>query len=220
MQAEEVLVLALAVGASILAIALGLTAESFVRRAQGLVMLVSGALLVGATVFHLAPEAVALGAAGVGALVAGVVAGAGLELAGRGVSAARAPGGGAVIARTALIALAAHSTLDGAVYSIAFEHDGVSGLLVGLGLVAHEAPEGAVALMLALEGGWTRWRAAWVAVGASSATTVLGWGLGVLVGATAHQHIELLFAGSAGLVAYSGVRLVMVGLRQRRAAAT
>lgn len=220
MQAEELLVLALAVGASILAIALGLTAESFVRRAKGMVMLISGVLLVGATVFHLAPEAAALGPAGVGALVAGAVAGAMLEFAGRSASVVQAPGGGAVIARTALIALAVHSTVDGAVYSIAFEHDGVSGLLVGLGLIAHEAPEGAVALMLALEGGWTRWRAAWLAVGASSMTTVFGWGLGALLGATAHQHVELLFAGSAGLVAYSGIRLVMVGLRQRRVAAT
>jgi zinc and cadmium transporter len=213
---EEIFVVGLAVGVSLLAIVVSLVAADFVRRASGLVVLVAGVLLVAVTLFHLAPEAAKLGSVGIWALGVGAVIGGGLELAGRWLAKDRSSSGGQTVARMALLALAVHSTIDGGVYAVTFSHGEVSGLLVGLGLVLHEAPEGAIALVLALQTGWSRWQAIGAAILASSLTTPLGWVGGSLAGAAAHGEIETLFAGSAGLLAYSGVRLIASALRREQ----
>lgn len=214
MHPEELTILGLAVGASLLAIAVSLVAETFARRAQGIVMVASGVLLLGAVILHLGPEIIGHGLAGLVAIAIGALVGGSLELVSRSVSLSRNAVGAKAVARTALLALAVHSTIDGAVYAIPFAHDHNSGVAAGLGLVLHEAPEGAIALMLALQAGWSRLPAILVAALASSATTVVGWAAGAAIGGAAADHIEMLFAASAGLLAYSGVRLIMVGLRR------
>lgn len=216
MLSQEIIVVGLAVAISLAAIVVALLAADFARRASSVVILVAGLLIVGVTLFHLAPEAAELGQPGILALLAGVVAGLGLEFAGRHIAGARNLGSGRNVSRFALIALALHSTIDGAIYAVTFSHDQVSGILVALGLVMHEAPEGAVALVLALQTGWKRWQSIVAAVLASSVTTPVGWLMGSIAGSAAHNEIELLFAGSAGLLAYSGVRLVWNGLRRGR----
>lgn len=217
MLSQEIIVVGLAVTISLAAIVVSLLAADFARRASSIVILAAGVLIVGVTLFHLAPEAAGLGAAGIIALLTGVAAGAGLEFSGRHISGRARPGSGQNVSRFALAALALHSTIDGAIYAVTFSHDQVSGILVALGLVMHEAPEGAVALMLALQAGWKRWQAITAAILASSVTTPIGWLMGSIAGSTAHNEIELLFAGSAGLLAYSGGRLVWNGLRRGRA---
>lgn len=219
MRPEELTIIGLAVGASLLAIAVSLVAESFARRAQGVVMIASGALLIGAVVLHLGPEIIVHGLPGMIAIAVGAMIGGGLEIASRSISLSRSAVGAKAVSRTALLALAVHSTIDGAVYAIPFAHDHGSGMAAGLGLVLHEAPEGAIALMLALQAGWSRIPAVALAALASSATTVVGWAAGAAIGEAAADHIEMLFAGSAGLLAYSGVRLIMVGLRRNSAQA-
>ena len=212
MLSQEIIVVGLAVVISLAAIAVSLLAADFTRRASGVVLLIAGVLLIGVTLFHLAPEAAQLGAVGIWALLAGVAFGCALELGGRRLAGGGGATGGRGVAWFALLALAIHSTIDGGIYAVTFSHDQVSGLLVGLGLVLHEAPEGALALVLALQAGWSRGYAVLAAAAASSATTPVGWLIGSMAGEAAHDKIELLFASSAGLLAYSGVRLVVNGL--------
>ncbi len=216
MQPEMIIVVGLAVGVSLAAIGVSLFAAEFARRASGVVVLVAGSLLVGVTLFHLMPEAAELGAPGFLALGVGALLGGALELGGRWLAADRQSAGRWSVSRMALAALALHSTIDGGVYALAFGHDEVSGLLVALGLVLHEAPEGAIALVLALQSGWSRRTAVLAAILASSLTTPLGWLVGSVAGGGAQAQVELLFAGSAGLLAYSGVRLVVSGIRRER----
>lgn len=210
----ETMIVALAVGVSLAAIVAGLLAADFARRAHRVVVLAAGSLLVGASLVHLIPEAIELGLSGALALGVGAAAGGLLEFGGRSLLRRGGPGGGEVVAQLALLALAAHSTVDGGIYAVTTSHDQASGVLVGLGLVLHEAPEGAVALFLALQTGWSRIQAVVAAVFASSLTTPVGWVLGSAAGAAAHEQVELLFAGSVGLLTYSGVRLLISGLRK------
>ncbi len=215
MLSEEIIVVGLAVLVSLIAILVGQFAADFARRASGVVVLVAGVSIVAVTLFHLAPEAFEIGVFGVWAFVGGVIVALVLDLAGRALREGRAEPGGERVAWFALFALALHSTIDGAIYSVSFAHAHFSGLLVAVGLVLHEAPEGFIALMLAYQCRLLGMRALLVAAIASSLTTPIGWAIGAAIGDQAHEAVELLFAGSAGLLAYSGVRLVVSGLAKR-----
>jgi zinc transporter ZupT len=81
----------------------------------------------------------------------------------------------------------------------------------------HEAPEGVVAMMLALQAGLRPLRAAGVAVAASSLTTPAGWMLAHFVGESAGGAMQAMFAASAGLLLYVGWHLVAGGWRALRA---
>ena len=123
--------------------------------------------------------------------------------------------------RTAWLAISVlglHSTIDGAVYSTAFWHDQDSGFLASLGLILHEAPEGVVAMLLALQTGLRTPAAVLVAFFASSLTTPLGWLLANLIGSHAQGAMSAMFAASAGLLLYVGCTLAVGGWRsmQRR----
>lgn len=214
MEPGEPLFFGLSIGLSICGIAASLLAAGLVERARGGVLLLSGGVLVAATVFHLAPEAVAIGTAGLLGLALGACFGAMMEFGGRHLIAAGSSNSRQVVAPIALIALSVHSTVDGALYALSFAHDHASGIAAGVGLALHEAPEGAVALMLALQSGWGRWKAILAAFAASTLTTPVGWWAGTMLGEAAHEWIEVLFAGSVGLLGYSGLRLVFGGWRQ------
>jgi zinc transporter ZupT len=110
-------------------------------------------------------------------------------------------------------ALAAHSTVDGAVYAAAFGHDHGSGVLASAGLMLHEGPEGVVAALLCLQAGWRPPIAAAAAVAASSLTTPLGWGLASLLDGAGHGVVDAAFALSAGLLVWVGGHLLIAGAR-------
>jgi zinc transporter ZupT len=114
-------------------------------------------------------------------------------------------------------ALMLHSTLDGAAYSASFGHSEVSGIVAGTGLILHEAPEGVAAMLLALQTGLRSSIAPLAALAASAATTPLGWALAHGLGERAHGSMEIMFALSAGLLTYVGLRLLVSGWRAVRA---
>ncbi len=216
--AEASMIVAFAVGVSVAAIVVALLAADFARRAHRAVVLLAGVVLVAVCALHLVPEALEHGAAGGMALALGLLVGGVLEGGGRLVLRRGGTAGSHVVAQVALLALALHSTVDGAIYAVASSHDHTSGLLVGPGLILHEAPEGVVALFLALQTRWTRAQAVAAAVCASSLTTPVGWVIGTAAGAAAHEQIDMLFAASAGLLSYSGARLLISGLSKPKTA--
>lgn len=116
-----------------------------------------------------------------------------------------------------VILLAIHSTLDGAIYTAVFWHGEGSGLLASLGLILHEAPEGVVAMALALQAGLRPQVAALTAVLASSVTTPIGWVMAHAIGESGHGVMQAMFAASAGLLLYVGWHLIAGGWRSLKA---
>lgn len=106
---------------------------------------------------------------------------------------------------------------DGAVYTAVFWHGEGSGLLASLGLILHEAPEGVVAMALALQAGLRPPIAATAAILASSVTTPIGWVIAHAIGESGHGAMQAMFAASAGLLLYVGWHLIAGGWRAIRA---
>jgi zinc transporter ZupT len=73
-----------------------------------------------------------------------------------------------------IIGIAAHSLIDGVVYSVTFESGMLTGLLAALGMVFHEFPEGLIAYMLLVENGIEGKKAFVYAFLTAGATTPLG----------------------------------------------
>jgi len=78
------------------------------------------------------------------------------------------------VALIPVLGIALHSTIDGIIYSVAFSVDIFTGVMAVFGLVLHELPEGIVAYILLLRGGFARNRAFLLAFLASAATTPFG----------------------------------------------
>ncbi len=218
MPASEAAIVIGAAALSVAGVAFAMLAASMARRIANLVGMAGGLVVLLVALFHLAPEAFAAGATERIFLFAGAALGIVLELLYR-VRSSPAPATIRFGALLGVLVLAVHSTLDGAVYTAVFWHDEQSGLVTSLGLILHEAPEGVVAMMLALQAGLRPMAAAGVAVLASSLTTPLGWGLAHLVGETAHGAMQAMFAASAGLLLYVGWHLLAGGWKALRAKA-
>lgn len=215
MTGSEAAIVLGAAALSVAGVAFALLAATMARRVTDIVGIAGGIVILFTGVTHLAPEAVAAGNASLGFLIAGGVAGILLELvfrarSGRSESAAHKG------AWLGVAILALHSTLDGAVYTAVFWHSHDSGLMTSLGLILHEAPEGVVAMALALRAGLKPPVAALVAIMASSLTTPLGWVIAHAVGDAGRPVMEPMFAASAGLLLYVGWHLVSDGWRSLR----
>jgi zinc transporter ZupT len=170
-------------------------------------------LFVGLT--HLAPEAFAagdveriflLGGAGVGILLEVIFRARNLS----------SPATEQIGAWLGIVGLGLHSTLDGAVYTAVFWHNHASGLMASAGLILHEAPEGIVAMALALRAGLKPPVAAVTAVLASSVTTPLGWIIAHAIGESGQGVMQIMFAASAGLLLYVGWHMIAGGIRSLR----
>jgi len=201
---------------SVAGVAFALLAATMARKVTDIVGMAGGVVILVTGITHLAPEALSAGNVSLAFLVAGAVAGIVLELIFRarsGRSEAAAHKG----AWLGIAILAVHSTLDGAVYTAVFWHSHDSGLMTSLGLILHEAPEGVVAMALALRAGLKPAVAALVAVMASSLTTPLGWVIAHAVGDVGRPVMEPMFAASAGLLLYVGWHLLSDGWRSLRA---
>jgi zinc transporter ZupT len=181
-----------------------------------LVGMAGGVVVLLVAVFHLAPEAFAAGGAQPAFLLGGASIGIALEVLFR-VRPDPAPATIRAGAWLGVLVLAIHSTLDGAVYNAVIWHGDGAGILASLGLILHEAPEGVVAMMLALQAGLRPPMAAGVAVTASSLTTPAGWALGHAIGESAQGAMQAMFAASAGLLLYVGWHLIASGWRALRA---
>jgi ZIP family zinc transporter len=206
---------AIVLGASALSVAgvaFALFAATMAKRVTDLVGLVGGIVILVTAITHLAPEAVAAGNVEVAFLVAGAAVGIALEILFH-TRSNPSPSTERIGAWLGLVVLGIHSTLDGAVYTAVFWHGDESGLLTSMGLILHEAPEGVVAMALALQAGLKPPVAAMAAVLASSVTTPLGWVLAHAIGEAGSGVMQAMFATSAGLLLYVGWHLVAGGWR-------
>ena len=201
---------------SVAGVAFALLTSTIARRVTDLGGMVGGIVVLLVAVTHLAPEALQAGDFQLWFLIGGAVAGVVLELIFR-VRSQPSPSSVRVAAWLGLILLAIHSTLDGAVYTAVFWHGEGSGLMASLGLILHEAPEGVVAMALALQAGLRPPIAATAAVMASSLTTPIGWVIAHAIGEAAHGIMQAMFAASAGLLLYVGWHLIAGGWRSLRA---
>ncbi len=200
---------------SVAGVAFALLAATMAKRVTDLVGLAGGVVILITAITHLAPEAVAAGNIEVAFLIAGAAVGIGLEVLFR-TRTTPSPSTEQIGSWLGLIVLGIHSTLDGAVYTAVFWHGDESGLMTSLGLILHEAPEGVVAMALALQAGLKPPVAAMVAVLASSMTTPLGWVIAHAIGESGNGVMQAMFAGSAGLLLYVGWHLVAGGWRSLR----
>lgn len=220
MPGEEAAIVAGAAALSVAGVMFALLATSLARRAGDVVSVFAGVIILLVAVFHLAPEALQSGTAEWVFLIIGAAVGVSLELLFRNRTNPDAPASVHLAAWLGILVLSLHSTLDGAVYTAVFSHDDGTGLLTSLALILHEAPEGIVAAMLALQTGLRPLPAVGIAVLASSVTTPMGWALAHAVGDSAQGAMQMMFAASAGLLLYVGWHLIAGGLhamRQRRA---
>jgi ZIP family zinc transporter len=200
---------------SVAGVAFALLAATMARRIADLVGMAGGAVILVVGLTHLAPEAFAagdveriflLGGAGVGILLEVIFRARNLS----------SPATEQIGAWLGIVVLGLHSTLDGAVYTAVFWHNHASGLMASAGLIMHEAPEGIVAMALALRAGLKPPVAAVTAVLASSVTTPLGWIIAHAIGESGQGVMQIMFAASAGLLLYVGWHMIAGGIRALR----
>jgi zinc transporter ZupT len=104
-----------------------------------------------------------------------------------------------------LVGIGFHSFLDGVVYSISFSVSVLTGVLVAIGLVLHEFPEGIVTYTLLRRGGFSERRSFVLAFLAAAITTPLGTLVSYpLVSRIDQPLLGLLLALSAGALTYVG----------------
>lgn len=200
---------------SVAGVAFALLAATMAKRVTDIVGLAGGVVILLVAITHLAPEAFDAGAVERFFLFGGAAAGVLLEFVFR-VRSTPSPSTMRIGAWLGVILLAIHSTLDGAVYTAVFWHGEDSGLLASLGLILHEAPEGVVAMALALQAGLRPPIAATAAILASSVTTPIGWIIAHAIGESGHGVMQAMFAASAGLLLYVGWHLIAGGWRAIR----
>jgi zinc and cadmium transporter len=200
---------------SVAGVAFALLAATIAKRVTDVVGMAGGVVILFVGLTHLAPEAFAAGNVERIFLVGGAVVGILLELLFR-TRSASSPATESAGAWLGIVVLGLHSTLDGAVYTSVFWHGESSGLMASLGLILHEAPEGIVAMALALQAGLRPPVAAVTAVLASSVTTPLGWVIAHAIGESGQGVMQVMFAASAGLLLYVGWHMIAGGIRALR----
>jgi len=200
---------------SVAGVAFALLAATMARRVTDLVGMAGGAVILFVGLTHLAPEAFSAGNVERIFLIGGAIVGILLEVLFR-TRSASSLATEHLGAWLGIVVLGLHSTLDGAVYTAVFWHNHSSGLMASAGLILHEAPEGIVAMALALKAGLKPPVAAVTAVLASSVTTPLGWIIAHAIGESGQGVMQIMFAASAGLLLYVGWHMIAGGIRALR----
>jgi zinc and cadmium transporter len=161
-----------------------------------------GLLSVG-VLFHLIPEALSLSALALSWVAAGFMF---MVLVGISVQAAvnqRAEGAALTFGYASIIALAAHSFLDGAIYAASFQEQPFTGWLATSGLLFHEFPEGVIAYALLAQAGIGRTRAMIFAFIAAAVTTIVGTLLAnMIVNVSNGLPIAAMLGAAAGALIY------------------
>jgi zinc and cadmium transporter len=104
-----------------------------------------------------------------------------------------------------MLGIGLHSFIDGIVYSVTFSISAFTGILVSIGMVLHEFPEGVFTYVLLRKGGIRERSALWAAVFAAAITTPLG----TVASFPIINRIDPLILGS--LLALSAGALIYVG---------
>jgi len=104
-----------------------------------------------------------------------------------------------------MLGIGIHSFIDGIVYSVTFSVSAFTGILVSIGMVLHEFPEGIFTYVLLRKGGFQERAALWAAVFAAALTTPLGTLISFPVISRIDQPVlAALLALSAGALIYVG----------------
>ena len=161
-----------------------------------------GLLTVG-VLFHLIPEAVSLSNLALSWVAAGFAV---MVLVGIAVQTAvsRGPQGAALtFGYASIIALSAHSFLDGAIYAASFQEEIFTGWLATGGLLFHEFPEGVIAYALLIQAKLPPTRAFILDFIAAAITTVAGTIAALsLISLTSELPIAAMLGAAAGALIY------------------
>ncbi len=161
-----------------------------------------GLLTVG-VLFHLIPEAVSLSRMAVTWVAVGFAVMILIAIAVQASVSRRPEGAALTFGYASIIALAAHSFLDGAVYAASFQEEAFTGWLATGGLLFHEFPEGVIAYALLAQAGLPRIRAIILAFAAAAVTTVAGTiAAQSLFGLAAEPPIAAMLGAAAGALIY------------------
>lgn len=178
-------------------------AGGWMRRNVGLMAAVAAGALITVSILHLAPEALAASASAPAFMLAGFAAGYLLHRVVLALAPATDEGRAAAAATTPVAAIALHSFVDGAAYTITFAHDFAAGALTALGLMLHEVPEGVIVFILLQRAGVATRPALGIAFLAAAATTPLGAAATLpIVAAIDAQTLAAAFAATAGMLLY------------------
>jgi len=160
-------------------------------------------LLSVAVIFHLLPEAFGRSQGAFSWVAYGFLA---MVLTGIAVQAAvsrSAHGAALTFGYASIIALSAHSLLDGAIYAAAFQDEAITGWFATGGLLFHEFPEGVIAYSLLYAAGLSRIRSMILAIIAASLTTIAGtFGAYFILDMTGGLPLSAMYAGAAGGLIY------------------
>jgi zinc and cadmium transporter len=104
-----------------------------------------------------------------------------------------------------MLGIGIHSFIDGIVYTVTFSVSAFMGVLVSIGMVLHEFPEGLFTYVLLRKGGFQERAALWAAVFAAALTTPLGTLISFPIVSQIDQPVlAALLALSAGALIYVG----------------
>lgn len=104
-----------------------------------------------------------------------------------------------------MLGIGLHSFIDGIVYTVTFSVSAFTGVLVSIGMVLHEFPEGVFTYVLLRKGGLRERAALWAAVFAAALTTPLGTAVSFPIISRIDQPVlAALLALSAGALIYVG----------------
>jgi zinc transporter ZupT len=104
-----------------------------------------------------------------------------------------------------MVGIGIHSFIDGIIYSVTFSVSALTGILVSIGMVLHEFPEGVFTYVLLRKGGFEERPALWAAVLAAALTTPLGMVVSFPIISRIDQSVlAALLALSAGALIYVG----------------
>lgn len=116
---------------------------------------------------------------------------------------------------TPILAIAAHSFIDGVVYSVTFAASFAAGVFTALGLILHEFPEGVIAFaILRRHGVSNRTSFIWAFLAAAATTPIGVMVSGPFLYGLSEETIGNLFALSAGLLIFVATGPLMGPLRQ------
>lgn len=126
-----------------------------------------------------------------------------------------------MIALTPVLAIAAHSLLDGWTYAVTFSVDTMTGISAATGLIVHEFPEAVICFLLLQKAGLSDSRAMLWAFLASGATTAGTAFLGApFTAGLSESVLSVLFAISAGLLLQVGLSHLLRQAKQSSLART
>lgn len=116
---------------------------------------------------------------------------------------------------TPVLAIAAHSFIDGVVYSVTFATSLAAGIFTAVGLILHEFPEGVIAFAILRRSGVSNRMSFVFAFLAAAATTPFGVLVsGPFLYGIGEDVLGVLFAVSAGLLLFVATGPLMAPLKQ------